>query len=109
MAPLPLDEVANDVVDGLAQEFPIGEYILDCVGDPAQTFGAPPVIGREIADLRGRGGIAQLQFLEYPVLQRMVVGIGIDLEISNNRMDYFKCRLDERIPPISSPDPPPTS
>src|ERR1700758_3734250 len=103
MTPLLLDEVANDVVDGLAQEFPISEYILDRAGDPAQTFCALAVIGREIADLRGRGGIAQLQLLEYPVLQRMVVGIGVDLEIGNSRMDdlvvrAFSPREDVQLP-----------
>src|ERR1700758_1087449 len=103
MTPLLLNEVANDVVHGLAQEFPISEYILDCVGDPAQTISASTVIGRKIADLRGRGGIAHLQFLEYPVLQRMVVGIGIDLKISDNGMDdlvvgAFSPREDVQLP-----------
>src|ERR1700756_1417816 len=60
--------------------------------DPAQTFGAPPVISREIADLRGGSGIAHLQLLEYHVLQRMVVGIRIDLEITDDRVDDLVVR-----------------
>lgn len=50
------------------------------------------MIGREIADLRGGGGIAHLQLLEYPVFQRVVVDVGVDLEISDNRMDYLVVR-----------------
>ena len=61
MTPFLLDEVANDIIDGLSQEFPISQYALDCLCDPTQTFGARPMIGREIADVRGRGGIADLQ------------------------------------------------
>ena len=61
MNPFLLDEVRNDVIDSLPQEFPISQYTLDCLRDPAQTFGAPAMIGREIAEPRGRGGIADLQ------------------------------------------------
>lgn len=93
MAPFVLDEVANDVVDGLPQQFPISQYTLDRLRDPVQTFSTPPVIGREIADIRGRGGIAHLQLLEYDILQWMVAGIGIDLEISDHRMDNLVVRV----------------
>src|SRR5262245_8055802 len=57
MMPFLLDEVSNDVIDGLPQEFPISQHTFDCPRDPAQTFGAPAMIGREIADPRRRGGI----------------------------------------------------
>src|SRR5215468_6052450 len=92
MTPFLLDEVANDVVNCLPQEFPISQYTLDCLRDPAQTLGASAMIGREIANPRGRGGIACLQLFEYYVLQRMVAGIGIDLEISDHRMDNLVVR-----------------
>src|SRR5215471_5444870 len=92
MNPFVLDEVPNDVIDGLPQEFPISQYTLDCLRDPAQTLGASAMIGREIADPRGRGGIARLQLFEYYVLQRMVPGIGIDLKISDNRVDDLVVR-----------------
>src|SRR6516165_2229654 len=87
MMPFVLNEVANDVIDGLPQEFPTSQHALDCLRDPTQTFSAPTVIGRKIADLRGHGKIARLQLLEYHILQRMVIGIGIDLEIGDNRVD----------------------
>jgi hypothetical protein len=92
MTPFLLDEVPNDVIDGLSQEFPISQYTPDRLRDPAQTFGAFPMIGSEIADPPGRGGIAHLQLFEYYVLQRMMADIGIDLEISDNRVDDLVVR-----------------
>ncbi len=65
---------------------------LDCLRDPAQTFGSAPVLGCEIANICSRGGIARVQLLEYHVLLRMMVGIGIDLEIGNNCPDNLVVR-----------------
>ena len=62
MAPFVLDEVENDVVDGVPQDFPIGQDTLDRLCDPPQTFAGPPVLGREIANIRSRGGIARFSF-----------------------------------------------
>jgi hypothetical protein len=65
---------------------------LDCLRDAAQPLGATPVLGREITDTFGGGGIARFQPLEYYVLLRMVVGIGIDFEIRDNRSDNLVVR-----------------
>ena len=58
MVPFVLDEVENDVVDGMSQDFPIRQYTLNRLRDPPQKFGAAPVLGGEIANICSRGGIA---------------------------------------------------
>ncbi len=92
MVPLLHDEVANDAVYGVPRDFLIHQYTLDRLRDPVQTLGSAPMLGREIANLCRSGGIARFQLLEYPVLLRMMVGIGIDPEISNDRPDNFVIR-----------------
>ena len=92
MGPFVLDEVANDAVDGLPPDFPIRQYTLDCLRHPLQTFGAAPVLGREIANICSRRGIARFQLLEYNVLLGMMVGTGIDQEIGDNRVDNHVVR-----------------
>ncbi len=92
MVPFVHDEVANDVVDGLPQNIPIRQYTLDRLHDPPQTFGAAPMLGREIANICSCGGIARFQLLEYRVLLRMMVGIRVDLEIGDDRPDNLVVR-----------------
>jgi hypothetical protein len=65
---------------------------LDCLHDPAQTLGAASVLGGEITYTFSGGGIARFQLFEYYVLLRMMVGIGIDFEISDNRPDNLVVR-----------------
>src|SRR6516164_2106212 len=81
MAPFVLDEVASDIVDGLSQKITIGKYALDRLSDTVQTFGADPVVGCDISDSGGCNRITDFQRLEYHVLRRMMVEIGIDHEI----------------------------
>ncbi len=73
-----LDEVENDVLDGMPRDFQIRQYTLDRLRDPPQPFGAAPVLGREIANSFSRGGIALSQLPEYHVLLGMMVGMGVD-------------------------------
>jgi hypothetical protein len=51
MAPLVHDEVANHIVDGVPHDVPIPQHTLDRLHSPAQTFGAIPMLGREIANI----------------------------------------------------------
>jgi hypothetical protein len=85
--PFVRDEVSDDVVYGLAQNFAIYQHTLDHASNPPQPFGTPLVLRREIADVCSRGGIACFQFLEYLVLLRMMVNIGIEFEIGDNGLD----------------------
>src|SRR5262249_34765508 len=82
-------EVTNDFIDSLPQHFPIRQYALDRLRESAQTFGAAPVLGREIANFRGRGRGARSQFFEYLVLLRMMVGTRVDLEIGDDGPDHL--------------------
>jgi len=61
------------------QDFPIHQDTLDRLRDPAQSFGSAPVLRRQIANICGPGRIARLQLLEYHVLLRMMVGVGIEV------------------------------
>src|SRR6516164_6824734 len=92
MAPFVLDEVASDIVDGLSQKISIGKYALDRLSDTVQTFGADPVVGCDISDSGGCNRITDFQLLEDHVLRGMMVEIGIDHEIGNNRLDDLVVR-----------------
>ena len=86
------DEVANDIGNCVPQEFPIDQYTLDRLRDPAQTFGSAPVLGREIANICSCRGIARFQLLKDHILLGMMVGIGIALEIGNDCPDDLVVR-----------------
>ena len=58
MTALVLYEIANDVIDILPKDFPIGEDIVDRLSDAAQTIGPFLVLKCEITDLCGRSRIA---------------------------------------------------
>ena len=59
--PLVIDEVANDIADGLAQEILVAHDVLDRIGNPAQTARLP-VLGFEIANRRRCDWITRLGF-----------------------------------------------
>src|SRR5262245_54995597 len=73
MAALVPNEVANDAIDSLPGNDPVGKYGLDRLRNLAQTFGAAPVAGGKIADRGSRGRVARCQFPEDHVLLRMMV------------------------------------
>ena len=69
-----------------------GANVHDRLHNPAQTLGAFPMLVREIANNCSRDRIARSQLLEYHVLLRMMVGIGIDLEIGDDRPENLVIR-----------------
>jgi hypothetical protein len=67
MAPFVHDEIANDVINGMRQKFPIHQHTLDRLGNMAQAFSPSPVLCFEIANLSGRGRIAPPQLREHRI------------------------------------------
>jgi hypothetical protein len=53
--------------------------------DLAQTIGSLPVLACQIADPCGRGGIAGSQFGEDQVFLGMMVHLGVDFKIADDR------------------------
>src|SRR5262245_49105018 len=73
MAALVPNEVANDAINSLPGNDPVGKYGLDRLRNLAQTFSAAPVLGGKIGDDYRRGKVARCQFPEDYVLLLMVV------------------------------------
>lgn len=76
----------------VSRDFPIRQHTLYRMLDPAQKFGDPSMLGREIANIGGRGGIARFQLLENRVLLWVMVGVRTDLGIRNDGSDKLVIR-----------------
>ena len=87
MTPLVIDEIADYVVDCLAQKTLIAQDILDRLRDPLQTSRALPMFGLKITDRRRCQRVADLEFLDNNVLLRVMAGIRIAFEIVDYRED----------------------
>jgi hypothetical protein len=85
VTPLVLYEIANDTIHVLPQDLTIREDTVDRLSDTAQTLGPFPVLEREVTDLRCRSGIANFQLGKDQIFLGMVVHLGIEFKIANNR------------------------
>lgn len=79
-----LDEITRDIMKGLPQQLPARQDVLDCPCKLAQTVGFSLMLGFRIADLPSDGRISQLQLFENDILFRMMVALGVVLEIIND-------------------------
>jgi hypothetical protein len=64
---------------------PIHENPVDCVRDLTQAIGSLLVLTRQIADPSGGGGIASSKLGKDLVFLRMMVHLGVDFEIADDR------------------------
>lgn len=87
VTPLVFQEIANDGVHVMPKELAVGEHTVNRFCDAAQTLGPFFMLTRKIADFRCRDGIAESQLGKNPIFLRMVVQLGIDFEIRNDRPD----------------------
>ena len=84
-----LDEITHDIMKGLPQQLPARQDVLDCPRELAQTVGFNLMFGFRVADLPSDGRISQLQLFENNILFRMMVALGVVLEIIDDGLQNF--------------------
>jgi len=52
-----LDEIVHDIMEGLPQELPVRQDVLDCLSKSKQAFGFNLMLGFHVADALGRSRI----------------------------------------------------
>ena len=89
MVALVRDELANEVANILPKALAIREYELDRFSYLAQAVCAPSVLAGQIAHAFDRRRIANLEFGIHQILLRMMVYLGVDREVADDRTDDF--------------------
>ena len=84
-----LDEVVHDIMEGLPQELPTRQDVLDCLSKLAQAFGFNLMLGYHVADALSCIRISHFQFVENHVLFRMMAALGVILEIQDDCLQDF--------------------
>ena len=89
---LMLDEVDDDIMESLSQEFPACQDVFDGLSKPKQMFGFNFMLGFDVADAMGYSRISHFQLFVNNVLFRMMVALGIVLKVLYDRLKNFVIR-----------------